>query len=229
MSRKAKPIGVTAATRLLEVPTKTIPAIVLDFDPAKLQADQIAIEAEATDLAKAPPVIDSPETLALVVDWLREKLAERDAIIDTRKAATGPLYKVIRMIEGWFRLPLEPYERIEPIVRKAIGDYAITQVEARRDAMAAATRLVASPSLGNLAALPAVLQAVAAPDAKAEGASALTYWATAVIAGDLLDRQWLTPDLVKIQAHADRYEAHQTPFAIPGVRFFLAAKTRISK
>lgn len=210
-------------------PSREVPAMLLDFDPVKLQADQITITAEAAEIVQDPTVVKTPQELAVVVDFLREKLNEKASIIEQRRKATGPLYAVIKTVEAWFRPWLEPYERIEPVLRKSIGDYEIAQVRARTQAMAEATRLVASPTPPTGSDFTAALVAANAAPVRVAGASAQVYWVAEVIAPDLLQREFLCPDLAKIQAHADRFDSHQTPSAIPGVRFNLGASTRVRK
>lgn len=232
MSKKKPTADAANAPDAADTATHTIATTF--FNPSVLApAVASAMTAEAEVKAQTW-IITSAVEQQIVFEYLQEKLREKDLIVETRKSATGPLYKVIKLIESWFQPGLKPYDLIETVLRAALGAWEVKQIEEQNAARAEAARqLQAAQTPGAPApdwpVLTTALQAANAQPTKVKGLSAATGWVATVIAPDLLDRKWLAPDLEKIQAHADQYGSHEQPFAIPGVTFKLEASTRVRR
>lgn len=215
------------------VPVQTV-TVALAFEPTALAANQAQA---AADLAEIELVVkNSPDGLypiadtvthGAIVEYLREKLREFDAIETMRKAATAPLNLTKKTIDGWFAPAKEHLTALTGILRRSLEAYALRQIHVQNAARAEVTTALTAGA-PHAEVVTALAVANTAPT-KAAGFSVQAHWVAEVIAEDLLDRQWLKPDLDRLQLHADGFGSHQTPFPVPGVRFVLGTSSRAAR
>jgi hypothetical protein len=146
---------------------------------------------------------------AILTDVVRKK----DAVVAMRKSATGPLYGVIRTVEGWFKPVVSALEASERHLKSAMGAWRLELDTRERAAREAAAVAAESGDAG--AMLEAINAANAAsPDAVDGRATVRFTWVIKRIAEDLLPDEWWTPDVARISALA---EGDGEPPVIPGV------------
>lgn len=185
---------------------------------AKLQA-----EAELAVVEDLPGiVVETPEDYQQADAVLTEILQRKDAITAMRTSATGPLYGVIRTVEGWFRPVLGAYTTLETTIKQRMGAYAQLTAEAEAEARRAAQTAVESGDAGALVeSLNTAEDAVAVREAVA--ARVTFRWQVKRVAEDLLPSEYWTPDLAKIEAVAkaagSAEEGSDGEPVIPGVVF----------
>lgn len=68
-------------------------------------------------------VLENQEDLEFAAEILTEIKGKKKILEEQRGEATGPLYKVIRVIERWFRPAVGYYEKAEIRLKNRIADY----------------------------------------------------------------------------------------------------------
>src|SRR5262245_7565260 len=108
------------------------------FDPQALVQGKTALEIELAELADIE--ITDDETAEIVAIDVREKMRERDAVEALRKSVTGPLDQTKSIIQGWFVPFLDVYKKYRETAGAKVAAYQQTKNEARRAALAEATK-----------------------------------------------------------------------------------------
>lgn len=143
---------------------------------------------------------------------VKTKLKQLEA---KRKEATDPLQKALTTIRGWFKPATDFYSECESLWKLKIRDGMLALQESQRAALAAA-------SVAHKAAVPAqVAQAMVAANAVAvelpANVSIVERWSFRIVDETALPREYLAPDMRKIQGVVDALKgsAH-----IPGVETY---------
>lgn len=157
--------------------------------------------------------IDNPEDQEFAADMLRDVKKRHKALEGKRKTITKPLLEAKRAVDDLFRAPREALEQAERILKGKIAGYLEAVEAANTEAVEAASNAEtvdeASEALANV-------EHVDAP----KGVSVRYVWKPRVIAEDLLDRRFLSPDMGKIKAWMKEHtKPDGEPLAIPGVAF----------
>lgn len=165
--------------------------------------------------------IDSPEEYSQVDAALSDVARRKDAALEMRRSATGPLYKATRTIESWFAPYVETLTAIEAMLKRSLGAYRLAQAEREREAREFAAVAADAGDSGALVEALTVATEAAVPPA---GRSSVGFeWRVARIAPDLLPDEWWCPDEVRIAAFAKAHKGDDAP-VIPGVIFERTAR-----
>jgi len=84
---------------------------------------------EASEILKSidDMVLETQDDLDFAGGVLVEIRTKKKVLEGERSKATGPLYKVIRLVEGWFRPAIQHYEKAENKLKKRIGEYHVSK------------------------------------------------------------------------------------------------------
>lgn len=157
--------------------------------------------------------IDNEDDNTLAAEALRDVKRRHKALEAERKKIAGPLLEAKRAVDALFKPPREALEQAERLIKGKIAGYL--EAVAERNAEAVETASTAE-SLDEASAALATIEHAEAP----KGVNVRHVWRPVVIAEDLLDRRFLSPDPAKIKAWAKEHvDADGKPLAIPGVRF----------
>jgi hypothetical protein len=184
-------------------------------DVATLQRDA---EANAPAIRAITVCDDDDYTFADAM--LTDVVTKKDAVIAMRKQATVPLYQVIRTVESWFKPVVTALEASERHLKGAMGTYRAELAERERAAREAAA--VAAES-GDAAGMIEALTVASAPPPDAR-ATVRFVWAVKRIAADLVPRDWLVPDVARIEALAASTPGDGEAPVVPGVVFERVAR-----
>lgn len=195
--------------------------------PAALPAEQVEIEARTWAAAKREEaqavlagihdLIVTAENVAEINGFLRDICRAKDEIEAKRKSFTQPLNTVLRALNDEFRPAREALESVERKLKDLLAAFQLAEAARQREAFQLAGDAMRQ---GETEIVTAALQvANEAGPAELAGTSVREVWTAEVIAPDLLPRDYLVPDLDKINAHAKSTHADTEPMPIPGVRF----------
>lgn len=151
---------------------------------------------------------EDQEFAAQVLREVKEKYTELEK---KRTSITKPMNVALREVNNLFRPIKEALERGEKLLKRKIADYQLEQ-EQRNTAALQAAAAAAEPEEAQEAL--AEVEVVESP----KGVNVRYVWRAKIVNEDLLPREYLTPDVRKIEAHA-RDAGDAEPFAIPGVLF----------
>lgn len=183
---------------------------------ANVAAEQREIEALATPAELAAIVVRTEADYAAADAFLTELLSKRDAIVGMRKSATGPLYGVIKTVEGWFKPYVDASAKVERRLRDEMNGYLTAKARAADEARAAALEAAKSrDTAGMVVALTKAADASAKP---AGGATVKYRWAIKAIDEAALPPEFWTPNIDLIMLHAS-HAGPDGPEPIPGVTF----------
>ena len=178
--------------------------------------DEIRADAdERLAVFEAFGVTDS-ETLTLAAEALVDVAAVKKRLEAEKRRATGPMNEALKTVRGWFA-PIEAtLAACDKCLRSKVAAYQTER------------------AIGNQAAIDRVAEAAARDDAQAatealaeivtveslKGVSMREHWDFTVIAVDMLDRQYLLPNVPAIRAEMQRQLAcGERPPVLPGVKF----------
>jgi hypothetical protein len=156
------------------------------------------------------------ETAALAAEALVDVATIKKRLDMEKRKATDPMNAALKTVRGWFA-PIEgTLAECDRILRAKMAAYhatlAATNQEVINRVAEAASRADAPAATAALAEL-----TTAAP---LKGVSMREHWDFTVIAVDLLDKQYLLPNLPAIRAEMQRQLAcGERPPVVPGVRF----------
>lgn len=182
-------------------------------------AAQVAtIQREAEELATLTTgtAVTTPEEYELVDATLTEIVRKRDAMLSMRGEATGPMYKAIKVVEGWFRPVDKAFASAIADLKGALGAYRLEQAKREREARELAAKAAETGDADTMITALTTAATVAAPPPGA--ARVALRWVRKRIAEDMLDDAWWCPDLAKIDAFAKAHKGDEPP-VIPGVIF----------
>jgi hypothetical protein len=182
-------------------------------DVATLQRD-----AEADAPAVRAIICTTPDDYTFADAVLTDLVQKKDAVVAMRKQATVPLYQVVRTIESWFKPVVVALESGERHLKSEMGRYRL-ELDARELAAreAAAVAAETGDSAGMLDSINAANAIAAAP---ADARATVRYvWAVKRIAADLVPREWLVPDVARINALARETPGDADAPIVPGVVF----------
>lgn len=146
---------------------------------------------------------------------LSEAAREHAELVALRKEATGPAYKSIRTIEGWFRPALQSLDRCIAHLKGELGAYRVQLEAAERDERAKALEAAQSGEHGSMTA---ALQAASVAGVRPPGRSSATFeWRVATADPAKMPREYLAVDWSKLKIVAKN--AGDEPPSIPGVTF----------
>ena len=197
----------------MSAPTREL-TLDLNFDPAALERSGAAAKVELADVLAFEVADDLSAEVA--GEYLRETLKKKDASAAMLRAATKPLNEHLKIVRGWFAPTIADLERVETLLKGKLSSYLAAKRAEATKALAAATAAV---QRHDAPALTAALQVANAPTVKLEGFSTREVWRATVIAEDLLPREYLCPDVAKLNAVTRACPADRTPSPIPGVKF----------
>jgi hypothetical protein len=179
-------------------------------------------EAEANAPAYALVEVSDADSYTFADALLTDVVRKKDAVIAMRKQATTPLYQVLRTVEGWFRPVVQALETSETTLKQAMGAYRVEQANAERLARAAAAD---AAEAGDAERLLLALTTASAISAPIESRASVTIkWVVAAVDVDALPREFLCPDMGKINAAAFAALGEDNPPVIPGVVFEKTAR-----
>lgn len=194
---------------MTEAITIMVPATAHEI--AALQAD-----AERELAAWGTFSIDTPDEYAAVDAFLTRVVQRKDAAVEMRKSATGPLYKATKTIEGWFAPYLAALTAMETTLKRGMGDYRLAQAAREREARELAAAAADTGDAGALmSALTVATEAAVAPAGRA---SVGFTWTVKRVNANMLPDEWWTPDEARIAAYAKAWKGDDAP-VIPGVVF----------
>jgi hypothetical protein len=181
-------------------------------DVAALQR-QTESDAEAIALVE----VTDEESYAFADALLTDIVQRKDAATKMRGEATGPLYQVIRTVEGWFRPLLDSCTGAEKHLKQVMGTYRLEQARLEKEARELAA---AAADAGDGDTMIEALTVAAEAGAKPAGARATTKfgWKVKRIAEDLLPDEWWTPDTARLDALAKAHKGDDPPIVL-GVTF----------
>ena len=186
-----------------------------------IKAITLATKEAAAELTNASAAQAMIEGLAIVDDEsnefaaeiLRDVKARHKALEKQRKAITTPMLEAKKQVDALFKPPRAALELAEATLKGKITDY-IERVDAANTAAIQAAS--AAETVEDAAAALATVTHADAPT----GVSVRYVWDAEVIAEDLLDRRFMSPDDSKIKAWAKEHTGPDgAPLAIPGVKF----------
>ena len=154
-------------------------------DVARLQASAEAGRDAFDALAAAG--IDCSEDYAFVDELLTDNVRLLDAEKAMRGSATGPLYGVIKTIEGWFKPLLAEREYAISVCKRVMGAYRLEQDRLAREAR---ELVAATAEAGDGAALIEALEIAdqAAAPVENTGASCGFRWVVKRVVREMLSR-----------------------------------------
>lgn len=165
--------------------------------------------------------IDTPEEYSAVDAVLSEVVRRKDAALEMRKSATGPLYKATKTIEGWFAPVVAALTALESRLKDGMGSYRLEQERKAREARELAAQAADTGDAGAL--VEALTVATEAAQPPAGRASVGFSWVVERVNADMLPDEWWCPDTVKIEAVAKAHKGDDAP-VIPGVVFKRTAR-----
>jgi hypothetical protein len=157
--------------------------------------------------------IETADDNALAGEALRDVKRRHKKLEAERKKIAGPLLEAKRAVDALFKPPREALEQAERMIKGKIAGYLEAVAERNTAAVEVAST---AESLDDASAALATIEHAEAP----AGVNVRHTWRAVVIAEDMLDRRFLSPDMSKIKAWAKEHaDADGKPLAIPGVRF----------
>lgn len=194
------------------------PAAPLAVTVATNAAQVATLQREAEELATLTTgaSVTTPEEYEFADATLTEIVRKRDAAIAMRGEATGPMYKAIKVVEGWFRPVDQALSAAIKDLKGALGTYRIEQSKRESAARELAAKAAETGDAETMITALTTAATVAAPPPGA--ARVALRWVRKRIAADMLPQDWWTPDLAKIDAFAKAHKGDDPP-VIPGVIF----------
>ena len=164
----------------------------------------------------AVDVTDADE-LATADAMLTELVRWKDASLEMRSNATGPLYKIVKQVEAWFRPLVKASDDAERHLKSKIGAFKVQLFEAQHAAQAAA--VAAAQKQDTSTVVEALNASTALATASETHSTARMRWTVKRINPDLLPDEYWTPDTARIDAVAAAADGAGDAPVIPGVVF----------
>lgn len=194
----------------------------MTIDVPVTAADVATLQLEAEAGAAFPEfTIDTPDEYTQVDAWLSEVVRKKDAALAMRRTATGPAYKGIKIVEGWFAPVISALETTERRLKGHMGAYRVAQHRVEQEARELAAQMAtAGDGVALGAALTVAADAAVAPMGRA---TAALSWEVDRIIPDLLPAEWWMPNEAAIAQFAKAHRGDGPP-VVPGVVFKQIAK-----
>jgi hypothetical protein len=173
-------------------------------------------EAEENAPAYALVTIEDANDYTLA-DALLTDVAQRKAdVLAMRKSATGPMYTAAKTVEAWFRPLLTALEASEAALKRVMGQYRIALEKREREARELAAKAAeASDAKALVTALTVASEAATKPAGRA---TARYVWAVESCNPPAMSREFLVPDVSRLEALARAHKGDEPPI-VPGVVF----------
>lgn len=163
---------------------------------------------KAITVSNADELATADATLTTLVRWKDDTLA-------MRTNATGPLYKIVKLVEAWFRPLVQATNEAETHLKAQIGAFKVQLFEAQQAANRAA--VVAAQSNDRETVVEALNASTAIATASETHAGTRMRWAVKRINPDLLPDEYWCPDTAKIEAVFAAADGNGDAPVIPGV------------
>lgn len=173
---------------------------------------------QSVDLVKKFEITNQSE-YSFAENALHECAKKHDELDKKRKSWVDPLNKVIKDINATFKPVLVSLKDAEATLKQKLGDYVLAQETKRKE-------LLAEISEEPDRALEIIEHAEEYLPPTSQTASAKIEWSGEVINADLIPREYLVPDLKKLQAITKAFGKDPE---IPGWRAFEVANIRTSR
>jgi hypothetical protein len=197
------------------------PIVQVDFDPTALAPLEQRAQSELEGVRGVE--ITSEDDARLAAEVLVSIAAVKKDCEAQSKEWLAPLKAETERIRAPFLKIEKLCDEARGLLSKAIGAFQLARAEAQRKALAAATEAVKRDDERGLTT---ALQTVSASAPVAtKGVSVRAKWVAKVVDAVVVPREFCTPDLKKLAAHADRYPINETPPPVPGVVFDLETST----
>lgn len=200
-----------------------VPAMTLAFDKPAIEAQLVQVQRETAELDTFE--ITTPDVAAIVLADLQDKLRVKDATTAIRDKFCQPIRKVANdLASQLFNPTIKAFEAYETKAKLKLGAFELAQATVRQQlTVQAADAARANDVTGMTTALQAANQIALS---KPAGASFTFTWRVKRLNVELMlgwssgVEQYWSPDLLKIQAEAERQGVHsEDPPVIPGVIF----------
>jgi hypothetical protein len=184
----------------------------VSFSPIALAQAQVTANTELAQLAQLS--IENAQDAKEANDYLRDRQRELDAVEKMLSETLAPIREGEKRIRGLFAPTLARCKEVVAIMRNMLANWEKTQREAQRKALAEAAAVAQTRDAAALTT--ALVKAEAAAPQKLEGTSFIRTWKVARIVEGLLLREYLCPDLKKIEAIGKAHKGDEPPI-VPGV------------
>jgi hypothetical protein len=204
--------------------TPTTPTVI----PPRAEVDEFIGESKKDIDASLATIrklsIKKPAELEFAGSALKEVAHRHDVIDKKRKSWVEPLKAVAKDIDKTFKPLLDGLKAAEQILKDKIGEYHVAGELARAALLKDASKAIQSGNQG--AAEAALAQADKFVPSVVEGVTATTYWTGEVIDAAAIPREYLMPDVAKLEAMT---KATGEDPKIPGWRAFPTSAVRTSR
>lgn len=185
----------------------------VDLEGAKLAAHQETQQGLAVRQSAQQISVSTEQEYQVAAQVLLQVKEKIKALDEKRKGFTGPLNKVVKEINAFFKQPLDAYRAVEQDLKAAMSAFQTLAAQERQRALQEAAQAAQTHQPQSFTALMQQAAQHAAP--QAAGTHTREVWRFSIDDPSALPREFLMPDERLIGEHVRKLKGDAR---IPGVR-----------